>query len=110
MLYPGNMLGRESDAGSARTWTETRLLTTPRATLALAIGLAVFAGDAAAEPEHTAFLAPAATTVREADLPTVLDRADVQRYRTIFELQDHGDWSAADAELQQVSDPILVGH
>jgi soluble lytic murein transglycosylase-like protein len=53
---------------------------------------------------------PPPNGVREADLPRVLTSEDVQRYRWIFQVQEAGNWAAADYELKLLKDRLLVGH
>lgn len=43
-------------------------------------------------------------------LPQPLSAEDAERYRRIFELQHDGDWQAADAEIAQLQNRLLVGH
>ena len=58
----------------------------------------------AAAPDGTAGLE------REVALPGVLGVADIERYKRIFELQEAGDWHAANHEIGKLEDPILMGH
>lgn len=44
------------------------------------------------------------------DLPTVISRQDVARYQRIFSLQENGEWSKADAEIEALSSDVLMGH
>ncbi len=53
---------------------------------------------------------PLGTFDRAGRLPVLLSRADIDRYRTIFELQGAGDWAAADRLIAGLADPILLGH
>jgi soluble lytic murein transglycosylase len=62
----------------------------PRDTAALPIGIDV--GDA------------------QAVLPAILPTADANIYRRIFALQQDGQWRAADSLVEQLSDPLLLGH
>lgn len=45
-----------------------------------------------------------------ADLPAVLDADARERYRRIFQAQASGNFAAADAEIPQVKDPLLMGY
>lgn len=45
-----------------------------------------------------------------ADLPTALDADTRERYRRIFQAQASGNFAAADAEIPQVKDPLLMGY
>jgi len=45
-----------------------------------------------------------------APLPMVLSDGDVQRYRTIFALQEQSQWAAADRLMAALDDRLLVGH
>lgn len=57
------------------------------------------------------FVASAPPTARaDADIPAVLSREDINRYRRIFELQDQARWQQADKMIDRVDDPILMGH
>ncbi len=40
----------------------------------------------------------------------ILSPDDVVHYRTVFDLQQTGDWGAADRVIARISDPILMGH
>lgn len=42
--------------------------------------------------------------------PQELGEADVQRYEEIFDLQEKGQWQAADKLIKQLNNPILMGH
>jgi len=53
---------------------------------------------------------PPPNGAREAELPRVLTIDDVQRYHWIFQVQDAGNWSAADYEMKLLKDRLLVGH
>jgi soluble lytic murein transglycosylase-like protein len=68
------------------------------------------ASGAAAEPIRTAYLTPGTETLRESEILPVLAHADAQRYRRIFEAQEKADWAAADAEIHQLGDRLLLGH
>ncbi len=82
--------------------------------LILAVG-ALFAGghDVRANdaPRDTAAL-PIGIDVRDAQttLPAILPMSDANLYRRIFELQQDGQWRAADGLVKQLSDPLLLGH
>lgn len=47
---------------------------------------------------------------REVALPGVLSKADAERYTRIFKSQEAGDWHAADHEIGQLEDRVLMGH
>src|SRR6266568_8502398 len=66
-------------------------------------------GGSATESQRTAVLPPP-NGAREAELPRVLTIDDVQRYHWIFQVQDAGNWSAADYEMKLLKDRLLVGH
>jgi soluble lytic murein transglycosylase len=51
--------------------------------------------------------APAPTQTR---LPGAMSERDAALYRRIFAVQANGDWSAADALIARVGDPLLMGH
>jgi soluble lytic murein transglycosylase-like protein len=44
------------------------------------------------------------------ELPTVLGTEDRDRYRRIFQAQAGGQWAAADAEIAQLKDKVLMGY
>jgi len=43
-------------------------------------------------------------------VPEILSRADVRRYRRIFELGEAGKWERVDALIDALDDELLVGH
>jgi soluble lytic murein transglycosylase len=43
-------------------------------------------------------------------LPQVLSASDIARYRKVFALQDDAKWHAADAEIAQIENQILLGY
>lgn len=92
----------EPGAGSSSTWRKFHLYALISAAL-----LAPLAGSAT-ESQRTAVLPPP-TGGREADLPSVLTIEDVQRYHWVFQVQDAGNWSAADYEMKLLKDRLLVG-
>ncbi len=47
---------------------------------------------------------------REESVPNVLSTDDAARYRTAFDLQDRGQWAAADREIARIQDRLLLGH
>ncbi len=47
---------------------------------------------------------------RQTALPGPLSDGDVTHYRAAFALQDHGHWQAADREIAQIEQPVLLGH
>ncbi len=90
----------------------------PRTRLFFAAGLLAafvspfWAAGAAADnngPETARLSSPTAATP-VAGLPDVLDRADAERYRRIFALQDLGKWRAADRIIARLGDRRLMGH
>lgn len=44
------------------------------------------------------------------DIPVVLTAADAERYRSVFALQDKGDFKAADEVIAAIQDQRLQGH
>ncbi len=44
------------------------------------------------------------------DLPGPLGRADAERYRMIFAVQEEGLWQVADRQIRKLSDRSLMGH
>jgi soluble lytic murein transglycosylase-like protein len=71
-------------------------------------GHGVHANDASRD---TAAL-PIGIDVQDAQtsLPAILPEADANIYRRIFELQQDGQWRAADGLVKQLSDLLLLGH
>jgi soluble lytic murein transglycosylase len=70
----------------------------------------LFAPAISAAELRTAYLTPGTETLRESDIPATLPVAEAQRYRRIFALQDKGEWDAADGEIRQLRDKLLLGH
>jgi soluble lytic murein transglycosylase-like protein len=54
--------------------------------------------------------AVAASFAAEAASPDILSAADEERYRAVFELQEDARWSAADALIAKIEDPVLMGY
>lgn len=61
-------------------------------------------GETAALPLGGAIRAPAP------EIPAILSAADARLYRDIFDLQDSGNWAAADRRIRQLGDRLLMGH
>ncbi len=59
-------------------------------------------------------LSPNASTAAglapDATMPAELTATDIAAYQQIFTLQEAGNWSAADALIETVENPILMGH
>jgi len=55
----------------------------------------------------TALLEP---RIGQADRAAVLSKADAARYAALFALQEAGRWGAADAGMEKLGDPLLIGH
>jgi len=53
---------------------------------------------------------PSVAEPRRSDLPPILSAEDEALYQRIFALGQLGNWSAVDALLARVENPILVGH
>jgi len=51
-----------------------------------------------------------ATTPATRELPQILGKADVRRYRRIFDLGEAGRWERVDALIDKLDNEILVGH
>src|SRR5260370_29655137 len=94
----------ELGAGSSATWRKIHLYALVSASL-----LAPLVGSAS-ETQRTAVLPPPSGAAREADLPSVLTIEDIQRYHWIFQVQEAGNWPAADYEMKLLKDRLLVGH
>ncbi len=48
--------------------------------------------------------------VLNADVPTVLEDADIDRYQRIFAVQESGQWKVADGLIAQLENDVLMGH
>jgi len=82
-------------------------------TLALVVGLDSHLTSAKADPathRSIADLIVAAQTAPYADSLSVLSQRDIDLYREIFQLQEIGEWSAADRRIVEITDPILMGY
>lgn len=44
------------------------------------------------------------------ELPAILSPEDAARYERIFAAQDEGDWDAAERDIRQLDDRLLLGH
>jgi soluble lytic murein transglycosylase len=68
--------------------------------------------DAAPTTSQSTIAAPAGTggLARIVPLPQVLSAHDVDAYRRVFQLEDAGQWAAADKAMGAVADPLLKGH
>lgn len=76
----------------------------------LGVALSLPGGSRAqASDVRTAELTPSAMLLREADLPHILSAADITRYQRIFALQQSQQWRAADQDIAQLGDKLLVG-
>ena len=71
--------------------------------------LATLTDSAKAQSVRTSALPPGSDGLREADPPLLLSGADAERYRRIFVLQQEGDWVAADREIAELKDKVLLG-
>jgi soluble lytic murein transglycosylase len=76
---------------------------------ALPGSLTTLSHGAAAQPVRTSALAPGTELPRETDLPSLLAPGDAQRYRRVFSLQGSGQWAAADRDIGQLKDKVLIG-
>lgn len=78
----------------------------------LSCWLATGTASAQAPPEvKTASLrVPGTQERRAAKLPKPLSRHDATLYRRIFALQTEGHWNEADALIEWIKDPLLMGH
>jgi len=94
-------------ARSPKTWTKQNLYALIG--LSLLIGAASSSAALAADAVRTASLPPANQFYAGAEIPSILQFDDVQRYRRIFALQAAGNWSTADQEIARLSDRLLVG-
>jgi soluble lytic murein transglycosylase-like protein len=101
-------------SGIRRTGLAARCLGLALALAAVPAALTGFPVTAQADglsPPVIAALPPAAGSHGPiADLPKPLDEVDTDRYRQIFQLQENGNWSAADRLIGQLGDTRLMGH
>ncbi len=67
------------------------------------VSLAAWHGPAGAE-------APEEKVEAAAQVPEILSPSDRARYREIFDVQERGDWRAADRLIRKLDDRILMGH
>lgn len=79
------------------------------ATLGLGLMVGVARGDALPSANNETAALPNVRAT-EIYLPRVLDGADVERYRKIFDLQQAGQWKKADKLIAQLGDKLLLGH
>ena len=101
------MQGRRYQLQPGRTWARVS------AFVALAVvlpgSLTTLSPSAAAQAVRTSALTQGTELLREADLPSVLAASEAQRYRLIFRLQGTSQWWAADREIAQLKDKLLLG-
>jgi len=72
------------------------------------IAIHLFPSAASAATEDVGVLATEA--VEDAVVVGILIPEDVSRYQRIFDLQENGNWKAADKEIAELDDRILMGH
>ena len=72
------------------------------------IATQLFPSAASATTEDVGVLATEA--VEDAVVVGILIPEDVSRYQRIFDLQENGNWKAADKEIAELDDRILMGH
>ena len=88
----------------------------PRAIAAfvIAVGIAspaVEAQQPKPRPVETALVGPGTLVIPGiGSLDGILSAADVARYQRVYELQETGDWKAADAIIARIHDHRLMGH
>ena len=79
--------------------------------LALLIWLCAFAATRGeAIPGVSTSLFFSESTGIETAVPAVLSRSDTVLYQHIFHAQKEGDWATADADIQKLTNKILLGH
>ncbi len=102
------MHGGKSKAPARGTWRAQAIFAALG--MSLLTGLSALpAPTLAAEDLRTASLPPAGDAPREAELPTLLSNADLERYRQAFKSQAAGQWGAADREIARLNDKVLLG-
>lgn len=77
---------------------------------ALLFLLVAFAAPALAAESETAALTSGFDDGGSVALPKILSLEDAETYRTIFGLQEAGQWLAADREIAKLENDILRGH
>lgn len=84
------------------------------AALALGMSSGLMAGPSAAQSSEevrtAALRMPDAQERRGGDLPKPLSWRDAALYRRVFSLQKEGRWKEADAFIDRIKDPLLMGH
>jgi soluble lytic murein transglycosylase len=70
---------------------------------------ATLSGDGTTQSTHSLALTPDTESLPEADLPAVLNDGDLAHYRLIFRWQSTAQWAAADHEIAQLEDKLLLG-
>ncbi len=74
------------------------------------VGLASLSTGALAAPSEAVPVVSGPSNIGEgATLPEILSAGDRARYHAIFALQRAGNWAAADREMREVKNPILMG-
>ena len=74
------------------------------------MGAFMGAGSASADVDATATLSPDVPANETIDIPTILSKQDSERYQRIFEVQEGGDWKAADRLIAKLDSRLLMGH
>ena len=80
------------------------------AALVSAPGIAGAGQTANSDNAQAAIFATMAGGERPAALPAILSADDATHYRAAFTFQDKAQWEAADHEIGQISQPLLMGH
>ncbi|MBO6782692.1 MAG: lytic transglycosylase domain-containing protein [Alphaproteobacteria bacterium] len=81
------------------------------ALVAAALAPAAVAQQPKPRPLETALAGPAIMNIPGVGtVEGVLSAADAARYQRIFELQDDGQWRAAEAVVRRLTNPLLLGH
>lgn len=81
--------------------------------VAILLGVTLQSAPASADmaaTELAALSGAAGRAARPTNLPAILSDADVAIYRSAFEHQRLGQWSAADRDITHLDNPLLAGH
>ena len=103
-----NILSSEPPHTACRAGRSARTMWSALLLAPLLITLFAVAGVASAMTEDARVFALETTT--DTVISGILGPDDISRYRRIFALQKNGKWKAADKEIAQLEDRILMGH
>ena len=76
----------------------------------VAVGMALPAHSAESSVDLDRWSKPSRANDVKIEVPAVLTDADAARYARIYEAQREGDWAAANREVAQLSNRVLMGY